>query len=163
LIRNTQPIYSRLRYDLQMSNGPGFRIRIRENTERLRRGKSGSGFLDCFHYKQELNRKHGALFRKIDILLGSSLVLVGLIMIPRPGPGWVVVFVGMALLAGESEKVAKFMDQAEVFARKVKTKIKRDWRKCSATVRMSIIMVSGTLMFGFAYFIYTIWKASSVR
>ncbi|MEV8630375.1 TIGR02611 family protein [Streptosporangium sp. NPDC051023] len=44
----------------------------------------------------------GRLTLKIVIgVIGSALVAVGLIMIPFPGPGWLVVFAGLAVLATE--------------------------------------------------------------
>ena len=33
--------------------------------------------------------------------VGWAVVLVGLVMVPFPGPGWVVVFIGFAILAKE--------------------------------------------------------------
>lgn len=34
-------------------------------------------------------------------VLGALVVLVGIVMIPYPGPGWLVVFAGFAILATE--------------------------------------------------------------
>lgn len=39
--------------------------------------------------------------RLVVALVGSIVVLVGLVMIPYPGPGWLVVFMGLAILAQE--------------------------------------------------------------
>lgn len=40
--------------------------------------------------------------RKIFIgFLGWAVLLAGMVMIPYPGPGWVVVFVGLSILATE--------------------------------------------------------------
>ncbi|QQS22117.1 TIGR02611 family protein [Candidatus Saccharibacteria bacterium] len=42
--------------------------------------------------------------RKILIgFSGWAVLLVGVIMIPYPGPGWVVVFIGLSILATEFE------------------------------------------------------------
>ncbi|MGW0803244.1 TIGR02611 family protein [Nonomuraea sp. NPDC002799] len=44
----------------------------------------------------------GALTLKIVIgLLGTVMVVGGLVMVPFPGPGWLVVFAGLAVLATE--------------------------------------------------------------
>ncbi|MER7134244.1 TIGR02611 family protein [Streptosporangium saharense] len=44
----------------------------------------------------------GRLTLKIVIgVIGSVLVVAGLIMVPFPGPGWLVVFAGLAVLATE--------------------------------------------------------------
>ncbi|MFG1701559.1 TIGR02611 family protein [Nonomuraea sp. M3C6] len=44
----------------------------------------------------------GALTLKIVVgLIGAIMVVGGLIMVPFPGPGWLVVFAGLAVLATE--------------------------------------------------------------
>lgn len=44
----------------------------------------------------------GRLTIKIVIgVIGAALVVGGLIMVPFPGPGWLVVFAGLAVLASE--------------------------------------------------------------
>lgn len=54
----------------------------------------------------------GALTLKIVIgVIGSVMVIGGLIMVPFPGPGWLVVFAGLAVLATEfhwAHKVLEF-------------------------------------------------------
>lgn len=34
-------------------------------------------------------------------MLGWAVLLLGIVMIPYPGPGWIVVFVGLSILARE--------------------------------------------------------------
>ncbi|WP_084463717.1 TIGR02611 family protein [Microtetraspora fusca] len=47
-------------------------------------------------------RPGGRLTLKIVVgVLGAALVVAGLIMVPFPGPGWLVVFAGLAVLATE--------------------------------------------------------------
>ncbi|RWZ53160.1 TIGR02611 family protein [Labedella phragmitis] len=41
------------------------------------------------------------LYRSIVALLGAALTLVGLALVPLPGPGWLVVFLGLAVLGTE--------------------------------------------------------------
>jgi uncharacterized protein (TIGR02611 family) len=57
----------------------------------------------------------GALTLKIVVgLIGAVLVTGGLIMVPFPGPGWLVVFAGLAVLATEfhwAHKVLEFGKQ----------------------------------------------------
>jgi len=48
--------------------------------------------------------KHPALdltYRIVVGLLGGAIVVLGIILIPLPGPGWLIVFAGLALLATE--------------------------------------------------------------
>ena len=47
-------------------------------------------------------RSHLA-YRCLVAALGSLVTIVGLVMVPAPGPGWVVVFLGLTILASEFE------------------------------------------------------------
>ncbi len=42
-------------------------------------------------------------------IVGGLVVLVGLVLIPYPGPGWLIVFGGLAILATEFEFAAKLL------------------------------------------------------
>jgi uncharacterized protein (TIGR02611 family) len=41
------------------------------------------------------------VYRFIVALFGAALTLVGLALVPLPGPGWLVVFLGLAVLGTE--------------------------------------------------------------
>jgi uncharacterized protein (TIGR02611 family) len=42
-------------------------------------------------------------------IAGGVVVIAGIIMIPYPGPGWLVVFAGLALLATEFERAQRVL------------------------------------------------------
>lgn len=48
--------------------------------------------------------------RLVVALVGSIVVLVGVVMIPYPGPGWLVVFMGLAILAHEFPWARRLLD-----------------------------------------------------
>ncbi len=43
------------------------------------------------------------LYRGAVAVLGTVVLVVGLIAVPAPGPGWLIVFIGLAILASEFE------------------------------------------------------------
>jgi uncharacterized protein (TIGR02611 family) len=45
-------------------------------------------------------------------IVGSVVTVVGLIMVPAPGPGWLVVFLGLVILASEFEFAQRVLDYA---------------------------------------------------
>jgi uncharacterized protein (TIGR02611 family) len=49
--------------------------------------------------------------RFFKVLGGFTLLLVGVIMIFTPGPGWLVIFLGLTLLAAEFVWAKKLMDR----------------------------------------------------
>lgn len=46
-------------------------------------------------------------------IVGGLVVLIGLVLVPYPGPGWLVVFGGLAILALEFEFAAKVLEFAK--------------------------------------------------
>jgi uncharacterized protein (TIGR02611 family) len=40
--------------------------------------------------------------------LGASVAMVGLILVPMPGPGWLIVFLGIGILGTEFPSAARF-------------------------------------------------------
>jgi len=47
-------------------------------------------------------RPHLHLFYKVLVgIVGGLVVVIGLILVPLPGPGWLVVFIGLTILASE--------------------------------------------------------------
>jgi uncharacterized protein (TIGR02611 family) len=52
--------------------------------------------------------------KKIGIgIAGGAVTLVGLLLVPYPGPGWLIVFAGLALLSREFEFAQKALDYAK--------------------------------------------------
>ncbi|MCE6996209.1 TIGR02611 family protein [Saccharothrix sp. S26] len=69
------------------------------STEQREDTDKGSGFRHRFRRNPALN-----LTYRIGVGVVGGLVLVaGVLMIPYPGPGWLVVFAGLAILATEFE------------------------------------------------------------
>jgi uncharacterized protein (TIGR02611 family) len=49
------------------------------------------------------NRHSHLIYRVLVGVLGLAIVVAGLIMVPFPGPGWLVVFIGLGVWASEFE------------------------------------------------------------
>lgn len=45
-------------------------------------------------------------------ILGGLVVLIGLVLVPYPGPGWLIVFAGLAILATEFEFAGRALEYA---------------------------------------------------
>lgn len=55
------------------------------------------------------NRHSHRVFRIVVGVLGTVVVIVGLILVPFPGPGWAIVFVGIAIWASEFDWAHKLL------------------------------------------------------
>jgi uncharacterized protein (TIGR02611 family) len=45
-------------------------------------------------------------------IVGGLVTLIGLVLVPYPGPGWLIIFGGLAILASEFEFAAKVLRYA---------------------------------------------------
>ena len=66
----------------------------------------GDGPLGRFGEWRERIRQKPRAYRLYRIgvgVLGGAIIVGGLVLIPLPGPGWVIVFVGLGVLASEFE------------------------------------------------------------
>jgi uncharacterized protein (TIGR02611 family) len=50
------------------------------------------------------------VYRIVVGLLGVALTVGGLVLVPLPGPGWLIVFAGLALLATEFDPARRALD-----------------------------------------------------
>ena len=58
------------------------------------------------------HRTLDVVYRSVIGILGAAIVLGGIALIPLPGPGWLIVFAGLALLATEFAWAGRLLDFA---------------------------------------------------
>lgn len=94
---------------------------------------------------RELLRRHTK--RVLVGLGGGLLLLVGIVMIPYPGPGWLVTFAALAVLSTEFEWAKHLLHQARTY---YDTWL--DWLKRQhVSVRILMVVLTGLIV------ILTIW------
>lgn len=76
-----------------------------------------------------MSKKLPKIVRQIIVLvLGIPVIIVGIILLPLPGPGWVVILAGLYIISREFAWAKKYIDYIEaklrLIARKVKEKHK---------------------------------------
>jgi uncharacterized protein (TIGR02611 family) len=90
------------------------------------------------------------LYRGVVGVLGVAIVLLGIVLLPAPGPGWAIIFVGLAVLASEFEKAQQLLDFAKRHVHRWTTWITRQ----HLVVRMLVGLAILALVLGifWAYF-----------
>jgi uncharacterized protein (TIGR02611 family) len=101
---------------------------IKEHWRELKEGRPGHRFQDRYHRKRDSQQSRFNPMRILKIITGVVITIVGLLLVPAPGPGWPVVFIGLALLSVEFLVIARFLDWVEVRGRRIIEKI-RERRK----------------------------------
>ncbi len=61
------------------------------------------------------NRTTRLVWRVLVGVVGTTIVVVGVILLPLPGPGWLIIFIGLRVLASEFRWARRLFDFA--FAR----------------------------------------------
>ncbi len=80
------------------------------------------------------------------------IILAGIVALPAPGPGFLVIAVGVALLSRESAIVARLADWTELRARRGARWAGRFWRRASLPARAAIAVL-GLALTGAAAFV----------
>ncbi len=91
--------------------------KLKAQWHELRRAPPGKRFR-LRHEKRASERKSPAA-RFGWSAVAVVLIAAGIIALPLPGPGFIPIGVGLALLAQESASVARFCDRAELAIRKL--------------------------------------------
>ena len=99
---------------------------LQETWRRFKKAEPGTRFEK--QYQANQRERHAKWVRPAVILLGIAVVLIGLVALPAPGPGTLVIAAGGALLARESLWIARKLDDVEVKGRKLLGKARR-WLK----------------------------------
>ena len=53
------------------------------------------------NWKRRWKKMPRTVRQSVVALIGASVILVGIVLLPLPGPGWVIIFFGFAILATE--------------------------------------------------------------
>ncbi|MBO2989091.1 TIGR02611 family protein [Leucobacter tardus] len=48
------------------------------------------------------------VYKTLITIIGVAVVIIGVILIPLPGPGWLIVFIGMTILGSEYHWARRF-------------------------------------------------------
>ena len=134
--------------------------RTKENWRQLKESDPGQRFQDRYTRRQETS--HGQWDKRsvINIVLGIAIALVGLLLIPAPGPGFIVAFLGLGLLGSEFAPIARALDWAEVKARAVADWAKEVWERAPLVVKALLVLVAAACAAALAYGAYRLFMAA---
>lgn len=113
------------------------REKLQEGWRQFKSSTPGSRFQDRYHRRQRSRDGRVSTARVTNFVAGGALILAGLFMVVFPTPaGWVLAVVGLVVIAGEVEPLARFMDWVEVTARGAIGWAVDFWGKSSRMVRV---------------------------
>lgn len=127
---------------------------LKQRWQALKRGKPGKRFQDEYDKRHDKNSSRA---RKIGMLVAGAIVLVaGIILMPAPGPGILIVAIGAAMLSQESKFAARILDGAEVKGRALMKWGFGIWKAAPLPGKIAIAVVALLLAAGGVYLAYRI-------
>ena len=79
--------------------------------------------------------------RVFNLIVGPLLVVAHFLFLPTPGPSYIIIVIGMWMLASELLILARFFDRAEVRLRKLGGWIKSRWSRWPVAVKVLVVSV----------------------
>ena len=114
--------------------------KIRESLQSFKESEPGHRFKDRYHRRQQSKSDRFDLGVVVCVLGGILIVRGGSGAVPGPGPGWLIVLLGLGLVAGEFRPIAHFMDWAEVRLRRLARWAAGVWTSSPPAVKALIIL-----------------------
>jgi uncharacterized protein (TIGR02611 family) len=114
--------------------------RAKESWRRFKQSKPGHRFQDHHHRYQRGYRSRSYLRGLFGIVWGLLVVVVGVIAVPGPGPGWLIILLGLGMIAGESLSFARSIDWVEVRLRQLARLVVGVWTTSPASVKVLIAL-----------------------
>lgn len=77
---------------------------------------AGHRYQSRYHFHQRRTRKGlvWRYWRPMSLLCGPVLIIAGFVFIPTPGPSYIIIALGLWLLAGEFLSLARLFDKVGV-------------------------------------------------
>jgi uncharacterized protein (TIGR02611 family) len=106
---------------------------------RLKEAEPGHRFQQ--EYEHHKGGSRGKVSRVLSVGVGLLIVAIGIVGLPAPGPGMLVIALGGALLARESRAVARAMDWLEVRLRRVFHWARSAWKHAAPLAKALLVVV----------------------
>ncbi len=123
------------RWHLSKEIEPGHRFQARYGQHRLRRQRG-----ETFRYGRLLN-----------LLGGPALIVAGFAFIPTPGPSYIIIVIGMWMLTGEFQPLARFFDRLDVRFRNLAGWVKKRWNTLPTLAKVWMALACAAVL---GYVIY---------
>ena len=110
-----------------------------------------------YHLHQRRTRKGlvSRYWRPMSLLCGPVLIIAGFVFIPTPGPSYIIIAIGLWLLAGEFLLLARVFDKVGVRLGRFWAPIGGLWRSSHVAVKIMIVLALATLVIYAMYSAFT--------
>jgi Flp pilus assembly protein TadB len=92
------------------------------------------------HHQRRERGETSSYSRIFNLAGGPALIVAGLAFLPTPGPSYMIIVIGLWMLAGELLSLARFFDRLEVRLRRLGRGIKGLWAGLPALVKTLVVL-----------------------
>lgn len=96
------------------------------------------------------------LFRIGVAVVGTAVLVIGIILIPYPGPGWLVVFAGLAILASEFSWAGRLLHYARGrYDRWARWLSRQHW-----AIKVVVVLATAIFVVGLLWLLNALWTVA---
>lgn len=117
--------------------------KLKREWRQLKAGKPGHRFQA--QYKAQQSSRRPAWVRPIWIAAGTALMALGVVALPAPGPGFLIIGLGGAMVARESRAAARILDWIELRLREAWAWAKDAWSEAPLPVKILAVTFGAAL------------------
>lgn len=128
--------------------------RTKQSWQAFKGSDPGRRFQDRYDRRQQAEHGRWDMVAVLNVVLGLAIALAGLLLVPAPGPGWIITFLGLGLLGSELAPIARALDSAEVKIRSVAGWAKNVWDQSSLVAKALLVLVGVLSMAALGYGAY---------
>jgi hypothetical protein len=122
---------------------------VRDEWRRFASDLPGHRFVRRHQRIQDKNSGRAAIAARL--VLGVLLVAGGVFLWFFPGPGWLLVFFGLAMFAGYWQGLARFLDKLEVSLRRLLASGRRFWARAPVLTKALVVVVASAMVAALGY------------
>jgi hypothetical protein len=130
--------------------------RIRTSWRIFASGRPGLRFRERYRLRQSRGRGGFHPARLSYLAAGMALIVVSALFGWMPVLGWGTVFLGLAMIAGESYPVARQMDRLEARARRLFEPLGKTFARWPAWTQLSVSLMVALATFALMYGLYAL-------
>lgn len=117
---------------------------------------AGHRYQARYHFHQRRTRQGlvWRYWRLFSLTCGPILIIAGFVFIPTPGPSYIIIAIGLWLLAGEFRPLARLFDRVGVRLGMLGRWIRGVWRSSSAMTRIQLVVATLVCVAALIYWLF---------
>lgn len=129
---------------------------FRKLWNQLKNSPPGRRFITFYEARQKQRGSESPWQRPVYVAAGVVLTLGGIVLLGMPGPGLLVVALGLALIAGEFAFMARILDKAELLLRSWAEAGAALWKRMRPLQRALAVLAVTALAVSAAFGVYVV-------